>query len=252
MALSMNSEGKKHDRDNLLVRPMTRGIPVATAIEARGTVSSLIIEGNRLFREGLKNLLRGSPFAVQREADTIASANAHLSDGFLPELVILDFQDCDGGAIDHIRHLRDNLKQTRIVVLTHSLSVNKLAKALEAGADAYLLSDMSSEALIQSLTLTMLGEKVFPTNLAKMLIDGHVDLTQKDHSFPTGVLSDREVQILRCLANGDPNKLIANRLNITEATVKVHLKGLLRKINVCNRTQAAIWAVSQGIDKSPQ
>ena len=76
---------------------------------------------------------------------------------------------------------------------------------------------MSSEALIQFVALTMLGEKVFPTNLAKMLIDGHVDLTQKDHRFPIGVLSDR------------------------------NCKSCVR----CNRTQAAIWAAGQGIDKSP-
>lgn len=220
-------------------------------VEPQRIISTLIIEGNRLFREGLKNLLRGSQFAVKREADSIASANEFMSDGFLPELVILDFQDNDGRVVDNIRHLREHLKQARIVVLTYSLSANKLAKALEAGADAYLLSDMSSEALIQSLALTMLGEKVFPTNLAKMLIDGHIDLAHKEHAFAAGVLSDREVQILRCLANGDPNKMIANRLNITEATVKVHLKGLLRKINVSNRTQAAIWAVGQGIDKAP-
>ena len=213
-------------------------------------VPTLIIEGNRLFREGLKNLIRDSQFVVEREADSIASAKAYLDEGFLPQLVILDFQDSDSRVVENIRHLRENLKQARIVVLTYSLSANKLAKALEAGADAYLLSDMSAEALIQSLALTMLGEKVFPTTLAKLLIDGHIDLAGKEQAFASGMLSDREVQILRCLANGDPNKLIANRLKITEATVKVHLKGLLRKINVCNRTQAAIWAVGQGIDKA--
>jgi two-component system nitrate/nitrite response regulator NarL len=209
----------------------------------------LIIEGNRLFREGLKNLLRGSDFTVQREADSVANAKAYIEAGYSPQLVILDFHESDERAIENIRHLRETLTQARIAVLTYSLSASKLSKALEAGADAYLLSDMSSEALIQSLALAMLGEKVFPTNLAKLLIDGHIDLADRNGAFASGILSAREVQILRCLANGDPNKLIANRLNITEATVKVHLKGLLRKINVCNRTQAAIWAVGQGIDK---
>ncbi|MFN4281072.1 MAG: LuxR C-terminal-related transcriptional regulator [Alphaproteobacteria bacterium] len=220
--------------------------------DADKTIATLIIEGNRLFREGLKNLLRGSQFDVQREADSLASAKAFMAGGFLPDLVILDFSDSDERVAGNIRHLRETLILTRIVVLTYSLSATKLSKALEAGADAYLLSDMSSEALIQSLALTMLGEKVFPTNLAKLLIDGHIDLSGKDKAFASGGLSAREVEILRCLANGDPNKLIANRLNITESTVKVHLKGLLRKINVCNRTQAAIWAVGQGIDKASE
>lgn len=225
---------------------------MAVGEDAGRTVATLIIEGNRLFREGLKNLLRDSQFAVQREADSVASAKAFMAAGFLPDLVILDFNDSDERVVENIRHLRETLRESRIVVLTYSLSAAKLSKALEAGADAYLLSDMSSEALIQSLALAMLGEKVFPTNLAKLLIDGHIDLAGKDSAFASGGLSAREVQILRCLANGDPNKLIANRLNITESTVKVHLKGLLRKINVCNRTQAAIWAVGQGIDKAAE
>jgi two-component system nitrate/nitrite response regulator NarL len=213
-------------------------------------VSTLIIESNRLFREGLKYLLAGSQFDVRREADSLNGARDSIRDGFVPELIILDFQDDDGRAINDIRQLRGELNNARIVVLTYGLSAKKLAQALEAGADSYLLSDMSPEALIQSLALTMLGEKVFPTNLAKLLIDGHIEFAAGDRSFASGTLSEREIQILRCLANGDPNKMIANRLNITEATVKVHLKGLLRKINVCNRTQAAIWAVGQGIDKA--
>ena len=217
---------------------------------AKPKISTLVIEGNRLFREGLKYLLAGSQFDIRLEADSLESASESIRGGFLPELIILDFQDDDGLAVENVRHLRGNLRHARIVVLTYSLSAQKLAKALEAGADSYLLSDMSPEALIQSLALTMLGEKVFPTNLAKLLIDGRIDFTNGDRSFSSGTLSEREIQILRCLANGDPNKMIANRLNITEATVKVHLKGLLRKINVCNRTQAAIWAVGQGIDKS--
>ncbi|HEY4134318.1 MAG TPA: response regulator transcription factor [Alphaproteobacteria bacterium] len=217
---------------------------------AKPRTSTLIIEGNRLFREGLKYLLAGSQFEIRLEADSFESANDSIREGFLPELIVLDFQDDDGLAVENIRHLRGNLRHARIVVLTYSLSAKKLAKALEAGADSYLLSDMSPEALIQSLALTMLGEKVFPTNLAKLLIDGRIDFANGDRPFSSGTLSEREIQILRCLANGDPNKMIANRLNITEATVKVHLKGLLRKINVCNRTQAAIWAVGQGIDKS--
>ena len=105
---------------------------------------------------------------------------------------------------------------------------------------------MAPEALIQSLQLVTLGEKVFPTNLATMLLDMNAPGPQ--HSI--GGLSPREQEILQALVTGASNKLIAIRLGITEATVKVHLKTLLRKIDVNNRTQAAIWAMNNGFSAS--
>lgn len=221
-----------------------------------GSVLTLIVEDSRLFREGMKRLLAESPYDIQGEADCLEDAVATVQEGFLPSLLMLDFCENDVEDLDHIRRLRASLANARIVVLTNDVSTSKLTKALELGCDAYLLKDMSPEALIQSLTLTMLGEKVFPTNLAQLLIEGRLGAAMNPAapaarpSAASG-LSEREMQILRCLVNGDPNKVIANRLKITEATVKVHLKGLLRKISVSNRTQAAIWAVERGIDKYP-
>lgn len=220
-----------------------------------GTVLTLIVEGSRLFREGMKRILGDSPYDIQGEADCLEDAVAIVNEGFSPALLLLDFREDDVEDCDYIRRLRANLSAAHIVILTNDVSTSKLTKALELGCDAYLLKDMSPEALIQSLTLTMLGEKVFPTNLAQLLIEGRLGASVSANSasrpFTGNGLSEREMQILRCLVNGDPNKVIANRLKITEATVKVHLKGLLRKISVSNRTQAAIWAVERGIDKYP-
>lgn len=220
-----------------------------------GSVATLIVEDSRLFREGMKRLLADSPYDIQGEADCLDDAVAIVNEGFSPTLLMLDFREDDVEDFDYIRRLRTTLVNARIVVLTNDVSTSKLTKALELGCDAYLLKDMSPEALIQSLTLTMLGEKVFPTNLAQLLIEGRLGASVNPapavRAPAASGLSEREMQILRCLVNGDPNKVIANRLKITEATVKVHLKGLLRKISVSNRTQAAIWAVERGIDKYP-
>jgi two-component system nitrate/nitrite response regulator NarL len=120
---------------------------------------------------------------------------------------------------------------------------------LDAGLDGYLLSDLSPAALVQSLQLVLLGEKVFPTSLAALLVSG---LTDNVVTMPGGGrgLSEREGQILRFLVHGESNKMIANHLGITEATVKVHLKTVLRKIGALNRTQAAIWALNNGLDQA--
>jgi two-component system nitrate/nitrite response regulator NarL len=129
------------------------------------------------------------------------------------------------------------------VVLVSDFTVDALREAMNGGADGFLMKDVSPEALLQSLELIMLGEKVFPTNLALMLLD--LSNAPSPLNSIRG-LSPREQEILLALVTGASNKMIAIKLGITEATVKVHLKTLLRKIDVNNRTQAAIWAMNNG------
>ncbi len=150
--------------------------------------------------------------------------------------------------VDDLRQLREDLPATPVVVLTDERDPRTLAGCLNAGAAAFLLKDISLEALIHSLKLAMLGQKVMPTDLAAALINGAAGVQPVNgKSLESYGLSDREMEILRCLVNGDANKVIANRLDITEATVKVHMKSLLRKIKAGNRTQAAIWALNHGL-----
>ncbi|MQP66328.1 response regulator [Niveispirillum sp. SYP-B3756] len=211
-------------------------------------VSTFLIDANKLFREGLKRLLEESPFQITAEAGNVREGLQVAEQGHKPELVLLDLATGGDDEAEALRRLRHALPDARMVVLTSELCTRRLSSALEAGADGYLMKDLSSDALTQSLRLVMLGEKVFPTHLAALLISGRVS-TAPAPAMPTSRkgLSQREVQILRCLLSGDSNKMIANQLSITEATVKVHLKSLLRKINASNRTQAAIWALNNGI-----
>ncbi|WP_029011227.1 LuxR C-terminal-related transcriptional regulator [Azospirillum halopraeferens] len=208
-----------------------------------------LIDTNRLFREGMKRLFDNSPYRVVGEAGSARDALAAIEAAPVhPDLVVVD-PGAGGDEVEVLRTLRARLTQSRIVVLADALSTHRLAEALNAGVDGYLTKDIASESLMQSLKLVMIGEKVFPTHLAAMLIGGselevHVPVSRKG-------LSPREIQILRCLLNGNSNKMIANHLHITEATVKVHLKSLLRKINASNRTQAAIWAMNNGIGEQP-
>jgi two-component system nitrate/nitrite response regulator NarL len=209
---------------------------------------TMLIDANKLFREGLRRLLDGTPFSIVSEAGNLreAASIVEQSDAS-PLLVLVDLATGNEEEAEALRRLRRLLPDSRIVVLTSELCTRRLANALEAGADGYLMKDLSSEALTQSLRLAMMGEKVFPTHLAALLINGRVNAPTIEMPVSRKGLSQREVQILRCLLSGDSNKMIANQLNITEATVKVHLKSLLRKINASNRTQAAIWALNNGI-----
>ena len=209
------------------------------------TSRTILIEPNRLFRDGLKQLLNGTRFEVGAEFNTVDLALTAAETAETPELVISGQPVTDEA---DLRALRQAFLTARIVVLADDLSVDVLRAAMGSGADGFLSKSVSPEALIQSLQLVMLGEKVFPTNLAAMLLD----ITAAPRHSLRG-LSPREQEILQALVTGASNKVIAYKLGITEATVKVHLKTLLRKIDVNNRTQAAIWAMNNGFtaDSAP-
>ncbi len=220
-------------------------------------IEILLIDANKLFREGLKRLLDGSSFAISAEADSLAEGLSRMDEGLRPKIALVEF-DAGSDDIQALKQVRERYPEVKIVVLAATTrNIHHLARCFEAGADAYLLKNISPDALQQSLKLVLLGEKVFPTRLAALLVSGQVD-THRPMASSADLrgLSEREVQILRCLLNGHPNKVIAKKLNITEATVKVHLKGVLKKINAANRTQAAIWALNNGLSSeelpSPQ
>jgi two-component system, NarL family, nitrate/nitrite response regulator NarL len=199
---------------------------------------TVLIEPSCLFRQGLKHLLADTRFAVEVEFSTIEQA---VGDTVASGLVIIGKARTEPG---DLQQLREAYSEARIVVLASDLTVDALRDAMNAGADGFLMNDVSPEALLQSLELVMLGEKVFPTNLAAMLLD--LSNAPSPLNSVRGVMTPREHEILQALVTGSSNKMIANRLGITEATVKIHLKTLLRKIDVNNRTQAAIWAVNNG------
>ena len=215
-------------------------------------VDILIIDASQLFREGLKQLLDEAAFAQVAEAETMEDGLKKLEAGMRPKVALVDF-DAANDDINVLHQIRERCPELRLVVLAANTDdILNLARCFEAGADAYLLKTISSDALKQSIKLVLLGEKVFPTRLAAMLVRG-AGPRPAPCSADLERLSCRENQILRCLLNGHPNKVIAKTLNITEATVKVHLKGVLKKINAVNRTQAAIWALNNGlsIDSPP-
>lgn len=210
----------------------------------------ILIDANKLFREGLGRLLLDMQFQVEAEfasLEEVLAAHATAK----AELVVVDPGD-DQQAATRLAQLRRLLPDMPIVILTGTLEARRLTQALEVGVAGYLMKDMSADALAQSLRLVMMGEKVFPTHLADLLVAGQMQpQPPSDLTASRKGLSQRETQILRCLTDGDSNKIIAGNLGITEATVKVHLKSLLRKINAVNRTQAAIWAMNNGFAQMP-
>jgi two-component system nitrate/nitrite response regulator NarL len=206
----------------------------------------LHIDRNQLFREGLRRILENSTFYISFEASSFAEGSGHLA--IQPTgIVIIDTNGYGEVLPELMETVRATAMPPRVVVLTDTIAIPRLIAALTAGVDGYLLKDMSTDALKQSLSLVLMGEKVFPTDLAHLLINNRFAANGNGSSDGGRKLSTRETEILACLVNGHSNKAIANRLQITEGTVKMHLKGVLKKINAQNRTQAAIWALQNGI-----
>jgi two-component system nitrate/nitrite response regulator NarL len=214
-----------------------------------GRFGLFLIDPNQLFREGLRRLLSGEQFHVLGEARSLAEACATPWPERRPDLVLLDIESLDEETTPGLlAGLRDLLSEAKIVVLSAGCSRISLARAVAWSFDAYLLKDMSSETLTQSLQLVMLGQQIFPPGHMAPLLRTEVKARPPEPRDPSSKgLSPRETQILRHLANGCSNKAIARELNISEATVKVHLNALLRKVRAANRTQAAMWALNNGM-----
>jgi len=217
-----------------------------------GQVDTILVGSKTLMREGLKQLLAGSPINISGEAVRLGDVGQAMTNGHAADLVLFDVTEFQDEVAQGVKDLKQRYPRLKLVMLTDVLDAGQLSASLAAGVDGYLMKEISCEALLQSLRLVMLGEKVFPTDLATLLVNGTPTPPRSGKRVLTDEvknrgLSERELQILQCLAQGDSNKTIANRLDITEATVKVHVKSLLRKIQASNRTQAAIWAVNQGL-----
>jgi two-component system nitrate/nitrite response regulator NarL len=166
--------------------------------------------------------------------------------------MIIEASQNTGRVLDVIKEVRAQSPETRIVALADQFDLSFVRVALEAGVNGFWLTASSPEVLINSLELVMLGERVLPFEVIRSLIDAaprkQSQPLQDNTSEPKlsdlkdCKLSMREAEILGCLTKGEPNKVIARRLDITEATIKVHVKAILRKIGASNRTQAAMWA----------
>jgi len=209
------------------------------------TIGTILIAGDQLLREGLKQLSTGIGLVTLAEGVAINDILEKPDPDLQPDLIVLlDWQVGDTAFMESLQKLRERYSTARIVVLSEIADGRALLEALNAGVDGYLHRNMTSAALLHSIRLVMLGEAVFPGKLAmRLLSEEAMPVGRRPTPSGGAGLSPRETDILSLLAEGQPNKVIANHLGTTEATVKVQLRRILRKIGAQNRTQAAIWAL---------
>lgn len=206
-----------------------------------------LVCANALAREGLKRIISADGI----EVDTYEHSRSLIKAGVRnssTEMVVIDCDDLDEDGRE-IAELVNAFHDAHLVLLASKLDLEFVVSAFNCGIDGFLLKEISCSSLVGSLHLVALGEKIMPSRMVDHLPQfiGTDSIAQHPKSEMIESLSDREKETLRCLVSGYPNKVIARRMDISEATVKVHVKAILRKLAVQNRTQAAIWAVNNGL-----
>ena len=213
-----------------------------------GTAPStvVIIDDHPLFRKGVRQLLDLEPaLRVVAEASSGEEGVREVA-GHQPDLVLLDLNMKGMSGLKTLEAIKALDPETRVVVLTVSDSADDLIGMIRAGADGYLLKDMEPEELLVHIKESVFGKTVISAGLAGRLAQAlRAESAAKNRNVHE--LTEREREILRGLAEGKSNKLIARDLAITEGTVKVHVKNLLRKLNFRSRVEAAVWVVESRI-----
>jgi two-component system nitrate/nitrite response regulator NarL len=215
------------------------------------TIATLLLCENSLLRVGLQYILSGSCFSVsdinfQEALSLIGSSDP------APKLYLIDASEASGRTIEIAREIKGKNSSARIAMIADHFDLSFVQAGVSAGVDGFCMAGSGRDVLIKSLELIMLGERIVPGVLLRSMLQQASMPAEAAHaSMPTNQtppdprvhkLSPRETVILQSLMGGDPNKVIARKLDITEATIKVHVKAILRKIGAANRTQAAMWA----------
>ncbi len=209
----------------------------------------LVIDDHPLFRKGVAQLIAMDPELQFAGEASSGEEGVELARQVEPDLILLDLHMKGMDGIATLGALRAAGIDARIVLLTVSDAPEDLINAIRAGADGYLLKDMEPEELLGRIRESLFGRMVISESLNSLLAQA---LRQEAQAAQRSLaaLTARETAILRCLAHGLSNKLIGRELSITEGTVKVHVKNLLKKLGFRSRVEAAVWAHDQGVKRS--
>ena len=205
----------------------------------------LVADDHSLFRDGIISLLEAAGFEVVGQAgDGQAAVEAALR--LRPDLVLLDITMPQLSGLEALRLIKRELPETQVVMLTVSDDDADLFEAVESGALGYLLKDLSADQFFEMLDGLQRGEAAMTRQTTTRLMKGLADPSLQ-RAEPAQSLTEREIELLRLVAEGMSNKAIAQTLSISENTVKYHVKNILQKLGVQNRTEAVTQAIRAGL-----
>ena len=208
----------------------------------------LLVDDHDLFRTGLRNLLEEQAVQVIGEAADGAQAIRMVRE-LAPDVVVMDLNMPGMTGVEATRQVTSQAPLTRVVVLTISDQDEDVMNAILAGACGYLMKDSSIQDLMQGIRAAAVGESLISPHIAAKVLQRMraTGTSEQDAATIRAELSDREIQVLKLIANGKDNAQIAGELHISPKTVKNHISNILMKLQIDNRIQAAVYAVRSGI-----
>ena len=205
--------------------------------EENKTIRVLMVDDHPLLREGIAAVIEGQPdLEVVGEATNGREAVEQFR-ARKPDIVLMDLQMPTMGGIEAISAIRSEFPHARIVVLTTYKGDTQALRAFKAGASGYLLKSMLRKELLDTIRSVHAGHRRIPPEIANEIAEHHTD----------DALSQREIEVLQRVAAGGANKIIAGELNISEETVKAHMRSILAKLSANDRTHAVMIALKRGI-----
>ena len=208
-------------------------------------VRFLVVDDQTLFRSGLTSLL-GEDERVEVVGQAVDGSDAIKQVTRLkPDVVLMDIKMPNVDGIEATRQVSELAPGTKVLILTTFETDSQVIQALKAGASGYVLKDSSAAAIVSSIVAVTAGEKVMASAVANRVLE-MLTGTATPKEFYDG-LTNREIEILKLLANGMANKQIAYRLKISEKTVRNHVSSIFQKLHLNDRTEAALLAQKHGL-----
>jgi DNA-binding NarL/FixJ family response regulator len=204
-------------------------------------IGVLVVDDHPVLRAGLAQLLEQAEGIALTGVASDGAEGVELAMAREPDVVLMDLEMPGVDGIEATRRIRDSRGQTQVVVLTSFADRARILDALDAGAAGYLLKDAEPDELLRGIRAAAAGQAPLAPRAASEL------LADRFEGRPAAELTPREREVLGMVAEGLPNKLIARRLEISEATVKAHLTRIFERLGVSDRTQAALWAQRHGL-----
>lgn len=208
------------------------------------SASIMLVDDHPLLRKGLSQLIE-----LEEDLEVIAEASngteaIKIAQEVQPDLILLDLnmQGMDG--LDTLKAMRESGVDSRIIMLTVSDNDEDVVCAITYGADGYLLKDMDPDTILEKIKEATLGKMVISDKLTQVLA-GAIRKGDNSRANKLARLTSREHEILKNIAKGLSNKLIARELDISDGTVKVHVKHILKKLELRSRVEAAVWMINQ-------
>ncbi|MBA4692053.1 MAG: two-component system response regulator NarL [Pseudomonas sp.] len=207
------------------------------------TTRILLVDDHPMMRRGLRDLLD-----LEDDLETVGEAGngedaIRLAQQIEPDLILMDLNMPGIDGLETTRRMRDADIDARIIMFTVSDEQGHVLEALRNGADGYLLKDMDAEQLIEQIRIAATGRMALSPELTQVLAEAIRVRPKPTGQVQFSSLTKREKEVLRQIAKGQSNKMIARKLGITEGTVKVHVKNLLHKLGLRSRVEAAVWVL---------